>query len=141
MKKILPFLLITVFYIVSCKDDDRLTEVLTGTWIGQRIDITNCSDDARNISEEVDCGDVSCFRLILNSNTYSFQQRTSVTEGTWSVGDVLSLCVEEENEIICDEYLFTLTGASLILSADTTSARCVTTFTFDKLFEQDTTSS
>ena len=123
---------------ISCSEDDR-SDSLIGTWVAESIVVTGCSDESRNGTELVECND-SCYRLVLESSgDYSFQREFSTEVGTWDAGDRLRLCQDEEGEIVCEEFNIDFAQINLILSTDSTSSGCVTSFIFAPEVAADTT--
>lgn len=138
MKKIIPLLLISCVWFIGCGDDDSSGNFI-GVWVANSIVVTNCQDDNRNGANGVACDDVSCYRLELNEdNTYSFQRGLGIEEGTWDVDDFLVLCVEQEGEIDCENFSVQFSGISMILTADSTSSGCTSSYFFDPETPTDT---
>lgn len=139
MKKIIPFLLITSVWLISCSDDDN-TGNFIGTWVASSIVITDCQDGNRNGTNEVSCDDVSCYRLVLDGsdNSYSFQRGLTIERGTWDVNDFLLLCMDEEGERTCEQFAVQFSGISMILTSDSTSSGCVTNYFFSPETPVDT---
>lgn len=125
---------------IGCSDDDSSGNFI-GTWVASSVAVSNCQTDARNGTDPLTCDDVSCTRLELNSdNTYSFQRGLAVSNGTWSGGSTLELCQDEEGEIVCERFGVQFSGISLILTADSTSSGCISTYFFNPEIPADTTS-
>ncbi|MEO9485546.1 MAG: hypothetical protein ABJG47_18950 [Ekhidna sp.] len=131
MRKITPFLLISCICFFGCGDDDNSASFV-GTWVADNITVSDCSEPARNRSDALDCDDVSCFKLVLNGDkTYTFQRGLPVESGNWDAGDFLNLCMDSEGEIICERFAAQFSGISMILTADSTSSGCVTSYIFN----------
>lgn len=131
MKKNIPFLLILCIWFAGCGDDD-ISATFVGTWVADNITVSNCSEPARNVSTPVDCDDVACYRLVLaGDKTYTFQRGLPSETGTWDSGDFLTLCQENEGEVICEKFAYQFSGISMILTSDSTSSGCISTFTFN----------
>ncbi len=125
---------------IGCSDDDSLGNFV-GTWVASSVTVSNCQDEARNGTDQVSCDDVTCTRLELNSDkTYSFQRGLSIERGTWDGGSSLELCKDEEGEIICERFGVQFSGISLILTTDSTSSGCISSFIFNPEIPADTTS-
>ncbi len=138
MKKIIPFLLILCIWFIGCGDDDASGNFI-GVWVASSVVTTNCQDVTRNGSDGLPCDDVSCYRLELNADdTYSFQRGLGIENGNWDVGDFLVLCVTEENETVCENFSVQFSGISMILTADSTSSGCISSFIFEPEIQSDT---
>ena len=126
-----------LMWISGCGKDDS-ADSLVGTWEAETIEVSGCADDRRNGSEDVPCND-SCYRLqLMGDGNYTFQQDFAVESGIWSLDGKLKLCLDDEGEIVCEEYLAVLGQGSLELSTDSTSSGCVTTYFFIKVDPADT---
>jgi hypothetical protein len=142
MKKI--FLLLStvgLLWIAGCKNDDDAGSYI-GTWIGQTETISNCkgSNINRNGTKQLKCED-SCYRLILGDDgNFSYQQGFDVQTGFWELDGKLKLCMEEEGEVLCDQYASQIAQGTLTLVSDSTSAGCISTILFFKEQPADTTS-
>lgn len=125
---------------ISCNEKDGNSSY-TGIWVANELEISNCQDDARNGSELLNCDEASCFRLALNGDgSYTFQQGFLQTRGNWSRdGRDLFLCLEDEGEVSCSKYLAVLTNESLVVSTDSTTAGCITTYNFNREEQTDST--
>lgn len=138
MKKIIPLLLITCIWFIGCSDDDSSGNFI-GTWVATSVVVSNCQDDNRNGADELACDDVTCYRLELNADeTYSYQRGLGVETGTWDSGDVLRLCMDQEGEITCESFGVQFSGISMILTADSTTSGCISSFFFDPEVPADT---
>lgn len=130
MKKFVPFLIISCFWLIGCGDDDSSGNFIE-TWVASSITVSDCSDPARNGTNAVSCDDVTCYRLELNGDdSYTFQRGLSIENGTWGVGDFLQLCMTEEGETSCENFAVQFTGISMVLTSDSTSSGCVTNYFF-----------
>lgn len=140
MKKIFLFLFASSVLASGCQDDDT-SEALIGTWIGVSNTVSACTDEGSNSFMELDCTNISCFKLELNADgTYSYQKGAPVERGDWSKGSGLSLCREDDGEIICD--LFAIdenTSATLVLSTTDEVTACKTAISFERELPADTT--
>ncbi|WP_436516011.1 hypothetical protein [Ekhidna sp. To15] len=138
MKKIIPFLLIICVWLIGCNDDDSSGNFV-GVWVAKSVAVTNCQDDNRNGTNGISCDDISCYRLELNEDgSYTYQRGLGTEEGTWDVNDFLTLCVDEENELVCENFSVQFSGISMILTADSTSSGCTSSFFFDPEVQTDT---
>jgi hypothetical protein len=127
----------SLIWISGCGKDDSADSFI-GTWVAETIEVSGCADEGRNGTEEVPCDD-SCYRLELRGDgNYTFQQDFTVESGFWVLDGKLKLCMNEEDETVCTEYLPVLTQGGLELSSDSTSSGCVTTYFFMKADPADT---
>ena len=132
MKNIAPLLVLSCIWLIGCGDDDS-SDSFIGIWVADNITVSNCSDVSRNSSDAVSCDAVSCYRITFGGDgVHSFQRGLATETGTWSVGDVLNLCLDEEGEITCESFLAQFSDASLILTSDSTSSGCITAYLFNK---------
>jgi len=134
MKKIINYLGLVIVLLSSCGDDDEAEASFIGTWIGTTRAVTECTDVFANSTQSLNCTDVNCYALVLSADgTFTFQQGTVNTSGTWSVGTVLSLCQDDEGEIICDEYrVEDNTATTLVLSTTNEGTNCKTSFSYER---------
>ncbi len=118
---------------MNCKEDDDAGDLYIGNWLGSKIEATGCNSDGDNFSTNPVCDANSCYSLSINSDgTFSYQQGLDTIAGTWSLsGSELSLCVDEEDELVCVVYQTTL-GEVLTLSLTSESSGCTNTITFGR---------
>ncbi|WP_424961230.1 hypothetical protein [Ekhidna sp.] len=140
MKKIILLLsVVALIWVMGCKDDDE-SDSFVGTWVAQTLTVSGCDDPNRNGTSNLQCSD-ACYRLTLQGNgDFSYQQGFTVQSGFWVLDGKLKLCSDEEGETVCDEYMADLAQSSLILTTDSTSAGCVSTYVFLREEPADTTS-
>ncbi|MFK7953221.1 MAG: hypothetical protein AB8B73_10275 [Ekhidna sp.] len=133
MKIKLLILLIAPLLLMNCKEEDDEGNLYVGAWVGISVEASECNSDGDNFKSDLACDDNSCNKLTLNNDgTFAFQEGLPTRTGTWSVsGTILTLCVNEEDELLCDEYTNTL-GSRLILSLVSESTGCNTTITFER---------
>jgi len=130
MKKIMLILCAyTGIMTVGCSDEDSSGD-LVGVWVAEQIVVTGCRDEARNGTEELECN-ISCYRLNLQSNgDYTFQQGFTTELGFWRSGDRLELCMDEEGEVLCESFNIDFAQNTFIMSTDSSSSGCVTSYVF-----------
>lgn len=132
MKKIIAPLLLCLVFLVNCDDNDT-SAALIGTWIGQSISITDCTDPTSNRTTDLDCSNTNCYRLELvgEGRTYTYQQGVLVENGTWDNPGLFLLCQDQEGETICDEFtLEENTSVTLVLSTTNEATMCKTSISF-----------
>jgi hypothetical protein len=121
---------------VGCgEDEDTLNTSLVGNWVATGISVSQCTNAADSTSA-LTCDNNDCQRLIL-IDTGGFQAVTitdglpSRVTGTWTSTDTrLSLCVDVEDEQVCDDYTYLLTGTDLILTFQNPDNGCLEEVTY-----------
>lgn len=133
MKKFtVPFISILLFISVACSEEDDGSGDFEGIWIGTVINETECTN-GENAVETLTCDDVECYELTLNSDgTFSYQEGFPTRSGRWSTSGGLSLCVEEDDEEVCEVYEASVNSTTLILSITDERTGCITSITFAK---------
>lgn len=133
MKKIITTCLLCLIFLVNCKDDEDDTGSLIGSWLGTNIAVIDCSDPTANSSNGLSCSATNCYLLTLNDDgTYTYQTGSRASNGDWtSSGGTLSLCIDEEGELVCDNFgIEQITATSLILATTNEATACRTLITF-----------
>lgn len=118
----LIFAVCGVFFLVSCHNDDEVTNPLLGTWILKAITTQNCKDQSQNITMNYDCDDFSCRKYIFIANgalkVEQFENGpTSTMEGTYTIsnGTVIANITAPSNSSTVKTYTFTVSGSALYL--------------------------
>lgn len=139
MQKIIILLLsVSMISISGCKDDDK-SGSFVGVWIGTSVTVTDCSNPINNSTTNRSCDDTRCYRLELNADgTYSYQEGLPIRTGTWTVGESLTLCVEEDGEEVCETLATTVSSTTLTISTTNEANECVTTQIFSRQFAEET---
>lgn len=123
------FIALVTLLIGACSEDEDNSELLIGEWLGTRLEISECEDEAENNEEELLCEGNSCYLLTIQEDgTYSFQQGFVTQSGTWSGS--ISLCRVNEDEEICEDYSTVVSNTGLILTSTSQETGCSTSYTF-----------
>lgn len=130
MRQLLWFTIL--FIALACNDKDEEAENnLVGSWVAINFAVANCEDIRDNDTGNIDCSDLNCQRYIFSDSTTFIVQittdgATQSESGTLNVdGDRLTLCSEDEEEVICEVFSFVLDENSLTLSEAADSTGCV----------------
>ena len=134
--KIAAILLIVFF--AGCGNDDDTSATFFGTWIATNIEIRNCDDPNNDDFRSVQCSDVDCYRIELNTDgSFAFQQGLVTQRGDWTASDaIITFSTENEGEIIQTNAVGVISSQTLRLTFTSETDNCETSYIMER--QEDT---
>ena len=131
--------------LISCKEDDATKtnqSVLPGNWTLTEVLLTRCDLTEDNDTISYPCTSTSCVTYSFLVDSLSVETYVIATldgdittnqSGDYSISDDrLSLCIDNEGEIICDNYRIVLGDDLLTLVGENSESGCTETLTLEK---------
>lgn len=140
MKTKIAATLITLGFLAGCGNDDDTSASFFGTWIATNIEIRNCDDPENDDFRSVQCSDVDCYRLDLETDgTYAFQQGLVTQRGDWSATDaVITFVTDNEGETVRTNASGRISSGTLRLTFTSDTDNCETSYIMDRQEETST---
>lgn len=120
--------------IISCKEDEQ-TDQLIGTWTLLSETKINCTNEAENHYNAVECTNQFCRKITFkNDDTFKVEETDEGVKqtipGTYQKdGDQITLCFDGN----CDEPVtYTINNGSLTISGQEVDTGCIKTVVFTK---------
>ena len=139
----------SLFLLVSCSDDDDTTiEDLSGTYVGTKIELSNCNDPEENLNYSGNSAEGICFEedgvqgcikieLTFNDGSYTANYSidiagttiSSTTSGTYDPAQgAEEICIDGD----CGDIQITNSGNRIIFSGVDTETGCNLRFELEK---------
>ena len=123
------FFALFLLLLIACNNDDAEAG-LVGTWTAVSSQRSNCDDASNDAEGALECTDQTCEQVIFTDSSTFIITRTemgaSLSEsGDLTIsGDMLSVCEDDDGEIICFEYTFALSENTLFLTSSEEDTGC-----------------
>ena len=123
------FYVLILILLMACNNDDAESG-LVGTWTAVNFQRSNCTDGSDNGEGALECTDQTCEQVIFTDSSTFIITRTEMgapfsDSGDLTIsGDMLTVCEDDDDELICFEYTFALSENTLFLTSSEEDTGC-----------------